>query len=360
MRKIVTFLLCSFFAKNLSAQKYVNEFLNIGAGARGMAMGNSLGASVDDASAQWYNPAGLVNMKIPTLTFMHSEYFAGIMNYDYGGLAFRIKRHGGMGLSFIHLGADHIPDTYQLIDDNGQIHYDRVTEFSAADWAFMMSLANKKLFRRYKRGELNYGSTAKIIHRVVGDYATAWGFGFDAGFQYEFKKAVYGLTIKDVSTTYTGWSFFYDDEHQAILNKTGNDIPIKSYEIMYPKLTFSAATDFKISKTVSLRPEGDLDITFDGRRNVLLGADFGSFEPHGGLELTYNKKIFFRGGLSKFQTYSSNKNQSKKVFAMEPSLGVGVKFKKLTLDYAFIDFGSNDNAGLRSHVLGLRFLIEKK
>lgn len=44
-------------------RKYSNEFLNIGAGARGLAMGSAQVASVNDGSSGYWNPAGLVNVK---------------------------------------------------------------------------------------------------------------------------------------------------------------------------------------------------------------------------------------------------------------------------------------------------------
>src|SRR5829696_8833213 len=70
-------------------RKYSNEFLNIGAGARGLAMGSAQVASVNDGTAGYWNPAGLVGVKDhPQLNIMHAEYFAGIGKYDYASIAF--------------------------------------------------------------------------------------------------------------------------------------------------------------------------------------------------------------------------------------------------------------------------------
>ena len=44
-------------------RKYSNEFLNIGAGARGLAMGGAQVASANDATAGYWNPAGLTGVK---------------------------------------------------------------------------------------------------------------------------------------------------------------------------------------------------------------------------------------------------------------------------------------------------------
>lgn len=72
-------------------RKYSNEFLNIGAGARGLAMGSAQVATVSDGQVNW-NPAGLTNVKDhPQLNLMHAEYFAGIGKYDYGSLILPMK-----------------------------------------------------------------------------------------------------------------------------------------------------------------------------------------------------------------------------------------------------------------------------
>src|SRR2546423_2691438 len=83
-----------FLAVSVKAQfrKYSNEFLNIGAGARGLAMGSAQIASVKDGTAGYWNPAGLVEIKdYPQANVMHAEYFAGIGKYDYGSLALPIN-----------------------------------------------------------------------------------------------------------------------------------------------------------------------------------------------------------------------------------------------------------------------------
>src|ERR1700761_1978544 len=53
---------------------YSNEFMNIGAGARGMSMGNAQVASVTDGTAGYWNPAALTYVKDnPQVNLMHAE-----------------------------------------------------------------------------------------------------------------------------------------------------------------------------------------------------------------------------------------------------------------------------------------------
>src|SRR5690242_15602935 len=87
---IYSSVLTTFLTISSQAQfrKYSNEFLNIGAGARGLAMGSAQAASVSDGTAGYWNPAGLTSVKDHSqLNLMHAEYFAGIGKYDYISVA---------------------------------------------------------------------------------------------------------------------------------------------------------------------------------------------------------------------------------------------------------------------------------
>jgi hypothetical protein len=63
------------------------EFLLLGAGARGTALGGAYGAIANDVSALYYNPAGTALMSRPGVTIGTYDYIAGT-NYTWGGVAF--------------------------------------------------------------------------------------------------------------------------------------------------------------------------------------------------------------------------------------------------------------------------------
>src|SRR5258708_39181818 len=92
--KLYLTLLTTIFCISATAQfrKYSNEFLNIGAGARGLAMGSAQVASVNDGTSGYWNPAGLAAVKDhPNVNLMYSEYFAGIGKYIYTSVALPIQ-----------------------------------------------------------------------------------------------------------------------------------------------------------------------------------------------------------------------------------------------------------------------------
>lgn len=240
---------------NAQFRKYSNEFLNIGAGARGLAMGSAQVASVSDGTAGYWNPAGLVNVKDhPQLNLMHAEYFAGIGKYDYASVAIPLKDNKRvLGLSLLRFAVDNIPNTIFLVEPDGTINFSNISEFSSADYAFLMSFAQQVDIRKDRK--LNIGVNAKVIHRKAGDFTKAWGFGFDAAIQYQGKRFKWGIVARDVTTTFNAWSFNLNDKMREVFYVTQNDIPVKSTELTAPRLIIGGAYNFKLNKNLDLLTE---------------------------------------------------------------------------------------------------------
>src|SRR5690606_40698654 len=110
------------------------------------------------------------------LALMHSSYFANIANYDYAAYAMPLDDRSAIGLSIIRFAVDDILNTTQLIDEQGNINYDRISLFSTADYGLTFSYA-----RALPIEGLNYGVNAKVIRRIIGNFASSWGFGLDLG-----------------------------------------------------------------------------------------------------------------------------------------------------------------------------------
>ncbi len=241
-------LLISGFGALAQAPKYSNEFLSIGVGARALAMSNAYVTSVNDVTSSYWNPAGLLGIKNNIqIGLMHSEYFAGIAKYDYVGISKIIDSSSTMAVSLIRFGVDNIPNTTELVDANGNVNYDRITTFSAADYAFLFSYAKKTQIQG-----LRWGGNAKVIRRKLGDFAGAWGFGLDAAMQYDYRKWKFAFMAKDITTTFNAWSYNLSDKMKEALIATGNDIPSNSSEITLPKLILGTARKFALDKKTDL------------------------------------------------------------------------------------------------------------
>jgi hypothetical protein len=341
-------------------RKYSNEFLNIGAGARGLAMGSAQVASAKDATAGYWNPAGLVGVKDkPNLNLMHAEYFAGIAKYDYAALAIPVNDNKRtIGISVLRFAVDEIPNTLNLVEPDGSINYDNIKTFSVADWAVLLSVA-----QNIKAGNktISFGANAKIIYRKIGSFATAWGFGLDAGIQVHGKKTHFGIVAKDITTTFNAWSFKFTDKEKEVLYLTKNDIPVKSTELTAPRVTIGGSYDFRLSKAIKLMAEANLDLTFDGRRNTVISSNAVNVDPHIGLEANIKEVFFIRGGINNFQQSIADSDtlNQKKVWIYQPSVGAGFKIKNVMIDYAFTNLANQSNP-LYTHIFSLRIDLVKK
>ena len=342
-------------------RKYSNEFLNIGAGARGLAMGSAQIASVNDGTAGYWNPAGLVNVKdYPQLNLMHAEYFAGIGKYDFGSLALPLKDNSRvLALSLVRFAVDDIPNTIFLVEPDGTINFSNIQTFSSADYAFLVSFAQQVKLKKNKT--INAGINAKIIHRKAGEFATAWGFGFDAGVQFNANRFKLGIMAKDITTTFNAWTFNFSERVREVFYLTKNDIPVKSTELTAPKLVLGAAYNFNLSKTMDLLTEANFDFTFDGRRNTVVATDVVSVDPKLGLELSIKKIFFVRAGINNFQRALEDEDSTnqKKVWIYQPSLGAGFRISNVQIDYAFTNLANQSNP-LYTHVFSLKVDLKKK
>jgi hypothetical protein len=339
---------------------YSNEFLNIGAGARGLAMASAQVATVSDATAGYWNPAALANIKEPQLSLMHAEYYAGIGKYDFAALALPLKDGKRvLGLTLLRFAVDDIPNTIFLVQPDGSVDFSNITTFSSQDMAFIVSLAQQS--KMWGDKKINFGVNAKIIYRTAGDFATAWGFGFDAATQIEGKNWKLGIVGKDITTTFNAWSFSLDEAIREVFYETENQIPGKSIELTAPQILIGGSYNFKFSKKVSLMVEGDLDVTFDGKRNEVISTNPVSIDPRLGLELSFKDIFFVRAGVNNFQQVLDDRDtlNNRKIWIYQPSVGAGFKVGDVQIDYAFVNL-ANQSYPLYTHVFSLRLDLRRK
>lgn len=334
--------------------KYSNEFLSLGLGARGLGMANTMCALTDDVTSAYWNPAGLTRMdKRYQLALMHAEYFAGIAKYDYGGLAYKIDSNQSVAFSYIRFGVDNIMNTTQLIDDQGNVDYDRITYFSAADNAFLLSYA----YAFPQVPGLSVGANAKIVHRKIGQFAKSWGFGLDFGLMYHRKGWQAGLMLRDGTSTFNAWHYSLTDDVIAVFEETGNEIPVNDLEITVPALMLGGGKTVHFGKGFHGTFALGLDCTFDGKRNSLIKSNVISIDPHFGMEFDYKKIVALRMGIGNFQREPDFDGKMKTT--LQINFGVGVNIKNVVaIDYAFTDLG-NLSIAQYSHIVSLRVAINK-
>lgn len=302
----------------------------IGVGGRPLGMGGAYVALANDATAGYYNPAGLARMNYPQITLMHDERYGNLVNYDYAAVAIPYGSDMSFALSVIRLGVDGIPDTRNaLYDANGdgiidikddKLDYSKITEFSNQDWAFYFTFA-----KRYS-DKINFGANVKFIMEKLAEY-NATGVGFDIGATYSVTdKFLLGANLQDITTTVVAWN-------------TGRT------ELITPTFKLGGAylLDFLGGK---ITPALDFDVRFENRKTASqfhMGPV--SIDPHYGLEYNFKNIFAIRGGYNDVKQFT---------------IGAGVKLPKLNIDYSFARFNMSEDDRLPdTHRISLILTLEE-
>ena len=348
MKKAFVFLLLSVCTLNYgqAVRKYSNEFMNIGVDAAALGMSNAVVASTNDVNSGYWNPAGLIHLEDNQVSLMHANYFANIAQYDYMAYASPIDDRSAWGISLIRFGVDDILNTTELIDSQGNIDYNRISLFSTADYGFTFSYARKLPVPGFQ-----YGVNAKVIRRIIGKFANSWGFGFDAGIQFEKNNWQFGLMLRDITTTYNVWNID-EEEYKKIANTIpdqNQELP-ESTEITAPKAQLGIAKKFIIRYDYSILAAANMNMRFT-KTNDIISTDFVSIDPAVGFEFGYTDLVFLRAGVGNFQNVQQLDNSEKVGF--QPNIGLGFKYKGIQVDYALTDLG-NQSAALYSNIFSVK------
>ena len=331
------FLLLPLIIEAQALRNYSNEFLAIGVDAAALGMSKSVVATSNDVNSGYWNPAGLVNIKDYQGALMHSSYFAGIANYNYAAFAMPIDNRSALGVSIIRFGVDDILNTTELIDSQGNIDFNRISLFSAADYALTISYARNLILK-----DVYFGMNAKIVRRTIGDFANSWGVGLDAGIQYEKGNWKFGLMLRDISTTFNIWTIDTDAfaTIQNAIPGQNQELP-EATEITKPKIQFGVARSFRLGRFFHLLTEADLNMRF-AKTNDLISTSIASIDPALGFQLDYDEFVFLRAGIGNFQ--NTTEFDGSKNLSLQPNFGVGFLYNGIQIDYALTNIGSLGNA----------------
>ncbi len=339
------------------AQKYSNEFLAIGVGARAHGMSGAQTAITNDITAGYWNPAGLTGIEAPfQVMAMHAEWFAGVAQYDYlsFGKALNRDKKAFLAFSLIRLGIDQIPYTINLVEPDGTINYDNLTEFSAADYAMLGSYA-----RQLRNPAFSVGGTVKVVRRVIGTFGNSWGFGADLGMQYRKGNFSAGVIGRDLTTTFNAWSFNLTEREKMVFDTTNNEIPVSNTEITKPRFVVGAAYKLRLGSKTTLLPALDFEWTTDGQRNVLISSKSFNVDPRFGLEADYDGFVQLRAGLGNFQRVKDDFDANKKILTFQPNFGIGLRLGRVQLDYALTNIG-NVSQVQYSHIFSVRLNFKER
>ena len=340
-------LISTLVSNSQTIRKYSNDFLNIGVDAAALGMSNAVTATTNDVNASYWNPAGLINLKSSQVGAMHASYFANIAQYDYLAYAAPIDESSAYGISAIRFGVDNILNTTQLIDNQGNINYNRVSLFSVADYAFAFSYA-----RKVKNSNFSYGGNAKVIRRIIGDFANSWGFGFDVGCQYYTNNNWrFGLMMRDATNTFNVWNI-NENEFATISNAIAgqNQQLPETIEITTPKAQLGISKKITFKKDYTLLTSVNANMQF-AKTNDIISSKSLSIDPAIGFEGGYSDVAFVRIGVGNFQNITSIDRT--KTLSFQPNIGLGFKYRGVQIDYALTNIAKQSQA-LYSNIFSVK------
>jgi hypothetical protein len=275
--------------------RYSDESMSSGGGARSLAIGSACTAQIDDAWSLFWNPSGLMNIDRTEFGIMHSERFAGVVDYDATTYATPLPDSAVWAVGLIRLGVNGIPFT--RLENQNQPHSDlnrvEVAKYvNEAEYTFFIAKAGQ--YNRWR-----WGIAPKLLFRHFGTDYQAYGLGVDVGAGGRVIPTLpinAGITVRDILGTVLAWA------------QTGRK------EVIAPTVRAGLAGDFKLSSLEArLIPALDMSYRFD-----LLG-DKEAFAMHYGLEYIVKEIFALRIG--------DNDGQF--------TFGGGLKLKPVTIDYAF-------------------------
>lgn len=276
-------------------------FLKIGVGARGAAMGGAYTAMATDASASYWNPAGLVQSGKNELVLSHLDWLVDV-DFEYAAYVQQLGDNVALSafVGFLHLADMPVTTEYHPYG-NGEY-------FSYSDLATGIS-ASIKMTDRF-----SFGATAKYVREDIAELNMD-GFLFDFGTFYwtGYKTLRIAASVRNF-----GLDFKPDGRYTR---REKNGVSEAEYESFSAPAIFTlgAAMDVYSYKRNAFTLSAQMNHPMDGQENFVMG-----------LEYRWRDMFALRGG------YLGNVEENRLTF------GAGAHFsvagKKLKIDYSYADF----------------------
>lgn len=318
MRKLLCLLLVLATAGTVSAE-YAKmgtagaQFLQIGVGSKYQGMGGSSVATVNDAYAMFWNPAGLVEIENWDVSLTNVNWLLDI-DLNYVAIARRFEDVGVFGISatVLSVGEQEITTVAQQ-DGTGE-------NYSATSYAIGLSFA-RRLTNRF-----SFGTSVKYIGEEIGQ-VNARGMAFDFGtmFQTGFNSLRIGMAITnmggDMRFSGNGLRIAYDE-----LNGEDQNAPV-SAELWTN--SYNLPLTFRLGMAYDMPMNANSVVTFAGQFDHPSDA-----EQRGalGTQVAFSQKFFLRGG------YKINYDEESLAFGGGLVTGIGGDARVL-IDYAWQNFG---------------------
>ena len=289
------------------------QFLKIGVGSKYLAMADVGVATVGDAYAAYWNPAGMAEVENWSLAFTNVNWLTDI-DLNYFAVARQFENIGVFGTSVSVLSANEQEIT-TVLDQDGTGQTYRISSY-AIGLSFARQLTNRFAF----------GATAKYVGEEIGE-VNSRGIGLDFGTMLHtgFQSLRIGMSISNMGPNlkFAGAALKVDYNDQG---DDGNNDPVEAELATQP---YSLPLIFRLGMAYDLQFGPNSDVTLaaelndpsDNRQRGALGAEFGYLDRYflrAGYKFRYDEQTLALGG------------------GLEAPVGEDTR---LTIDYAWQDFG---------------------
>tara|TARA_Y100000588_G_C14126442_1_gene869624 strand:- start:244 stop:1254 length:1011 start_codon:yes stop_codon:yes gene_type:complete len=288
------------------------KFLSIGVGSKAVAMGGAFTSIADDATAMYWNPAGLSYFNTGELYFNHADWIADI-SFDYFGFSIPIRPGHAVGINITSVTMGEMEVTRYGNENTGET-------FKASDYAagitYSMNLTDR----------FSIGINSKYIQQTIAS-SNAKGVAIDIGTLFE---TPFGFRL---GTTISNFG--------PKLKMSGDDLLIAAdvneiIEGNNESVTGILSTD-RFDLPLSLRFGISNEISFGKLAKVLWSVDAVSPNDNAnyinsGMEITMlNNLLFFRAGAN-----SIFLSEKEKEYSFGFGLNIpGIMNNKIFLNYSF-------------------------
>jgi long-subunit fatty acid transport protein len=324
MKKLFLILLLLFFTTSNYAQLFPTlggqragistaQFLKIGVGGRASAMGDAFVAIANDASALYWNPAGLVQFDEDEVIFSHNQWVVDI-NHEFLGGVYHFAGSFAVGLAITSLHMDDMPVTTEFAPfGNGQY-------FGFGDIAIGLTYSQRMT------DKFSFGATVRYIEETL-DKLKMRGVMIDLGTYY---WTGLGSTRFAVVVSNFGAELAPDGDIVLVGNRKKSE-----WQSFAPPTMFRIGFAFEPyqSEEHTITTSVQLNHPNDNSENVSLGAEY-----------VWNKIFFIRGG------YKFNVDEQNYTFGA--GIKIPINIARFTLDYSFSNFERLGSAHRFSIILG--------
>ncbi len=294
------------------------QFLKIPVGARAASLGNSFAAIVNDATALYWNPAGIAALEKNDFNFTHTQWIAGL-NHNFFGAVIPIDESSAAGFGVVAL--DYGSTEITTIDNpKGTGAF-----YEASDLSFWFSYA------KFLLEDVSVGINVKYISQKIWN-VSASSIAIDLG-----------------ALLYTG---FYDMKLGLSFQNFGLDMQLNGSDLIRPydpdvNSTSNPLVDSKLSTGYNSLPvyfRASLAMSLIGENAPISSLNSSLIVTANGIHLSDNPEhysfgmeygfmstIYFRGG------YIFNSDEAS--FSLGVGLNANVGVTSFIFDYAYSDYG---------------------